>query len=91
MTVDPLFVTRLILNRRTDTLVAVTVVFLPFRHKSLLRVWKSGVCRTESFLSRNSAASSRRCDHVTVLAYADGDVTNVQCDLATLGVTQCLG
>lgn len=88
--VHPLIVTRLILHRRADTLVAVAVVLLPFGHESLLRIRKDRVRRAKSLLRGHRATSGRRGDHVAVLADADGHVADVHRDLAGLGISQRL-
>lgn len=84
----------LVLHRRTHALVAVAIVFLPFRRdKSLLRWIRRkgrGVLRSEPLLSRDRAAAGRRSDHVAILANADGNIADVDRDLAALGITQRL-
>lgn len=84
----------LILHRRTHALVAVAIVFLPFRRadESLLR-WirkRRGMLRPEPLLSRDRAAAGRRSDHVAVLADTDGDVADVHRDLAVLRIAEGL-
>lgn len=91
--VHPLIEARLVLHRRTYALVAVAIVFLPFRcDESLLRWIRKGrgVLRSEPLLGRDRAAAGRRGDHIAVLADADGDVADVHRDLAALGITQRL-
>lgn len=91
--VHPLIVTGLVLHRRTYALIAVAVILLPFRcDKSLLRRVREarGMLGPESLLGCHRAASGRRGDHVAVLADADGDVADVDRDLATLGIAKGL-
>lgn len=88
--IHPLVVAGLVLHGRTDALIAVAVVLLPFRHESLLRIREAGVRRAEPLLRGHRAATRRRGDHVAGLADADGDVADVHGDLAGLRVAQGL-
>lgn len=92
MGVHPLVVARLILHRWADTaLVAVTIVFLPFGHESLLGIREHSVRRAEPLLRGDRATSCRGCDHVSILADADRHVAHVHGDLPSFRVSQRLG
>lgn len=92
MGVHPLIVTRLILHRWADTaLVAVTIVFLPFGHESLLGIREHSVRRAEPLLRGDRATSCRGCDHVSILADADRHVAHVHGDLSSFRVPERLG
>lgn len=91
--VHPLIVAGLILHRRAYALIAVAIVFLPFRgDESLLRRIREtrGVLRPESLLSRHRAASGWRGNHIAVLGDADGNIADVHRNLTALGVAQGL-
>ena len=88
--IHPLVITLLILHRWTNTLIAITIVLLPFGHESFLRIRKDSMRRSKPLLRGYSTASGRGGDHVSILTDTDRHVTHVHCDFACFGIPQRL-